>query len=316
MPVSTPEPTVWAVSDGTPGMATQVVGLAERVGLPFTVRRVQPGALWRRLIPGAGPVRRAGLEPPWPRLLIATGRRTVAPVLAVARQGGGATFTVQIQNPRVDPARFGLVVAPRHDGLSGPNVIATLGSMHGITPAKLAAGAGTLAPWIEDLPRPRVAVLLGGTNDGYRFGPTAARRLGIKLARLIREAGGSLMVTGSRRTDPAALTLLVAMLAEVPHIVWDGRPPNPYLGYLGSADMVVVTADSVNMTTEAAATGKPVLVAGLPVYEPKFQRFHDGMMAGGHTRPLKGPLVPWPAVALDETGAVAAEIRRRLGLSD
>ncbi|MGH6719057.1 MAG: mitochondrial fission ELM1 family protein [Alphaproteobacteria bacterium] len=295
-------------------MANQVVGLAERIGLPFTVKRLDATPFWRRLFPGSQSARWAGLDPPWPRLLIASGRRSVRPVLAVARASGAATFTVQIQDPRVAPSRFGLVVAPRHDGLSGPNVIATLGSMHGITPAKLAAAAAEFAPLVADLPRPRVAVLLGGTNDGHQFGPTAARRLGVRLANLIRAAHGSLMVTGSWRTDPAALTLFVAMLAEVPHVVWDGRPPNPYLGYLGSADMVVVTADSVNMTTESCATGKPVLVAGLPTYEPKFRRFHDGMIAAGHTRPLKGPLAPWPAVPLDETGAVAIEIRRRLGL--
>ena len=42
---------------------------------------------------------------------------------------GGKTFTVQILDPRIDPTLFDAVVAPRHDGLEGPNVIRTLGAL-------------------------------------------------------------------------------------------------------------------------------------------------------------------------------------------
>jgi hypothetical protein len=41
---------------------------------------------------------------------------------------------------------------------------------------------------------------------------------------------------------------------------WNGADDgeNPYRGYLAAADRIVVTPDSVNMLSEACATGKPV----------------------------------------------------------
>ena len=46
---------------------------------------------------------------------------------------------------RVRPDRFDLVVAPRHDGLGGANVISTRGALNRVTPARLAAAAPQFA---------------------------------------------------------------------------------------------------------------------------------------------------------------------------
>jgi len=307
------EPACWVVTDGTAGMMSQAVGLAERVGLPFTTKIVVPRAPLRWLPPGLWPrslALGASLAPPWPRLLIATGRLAVAPALAVAR--AGATFTVQIQDPRVAPERFGLVVAPEHDWIRGSNVIATLGALHGVTEAKLAAARAGAS--FDHLPRPRVAVPVGGANRAYRFGPAEARSLGRALADLARDGGAGLMVTSSRRTGAAQVAALAAALAGVPSTIWDGRPPNPYLGFLAHADAIVVTADSVNMVSEALATGAPVHVAALPGGSAKFRRFHETLVRRGYTRPFAGALETWRYQPLDETGRVAAVVRERLGI--
>lgn len=306
------------VTDGTPGMENQGVGLAGAVGLPFETRRVAAPALWRWLPPLAWPglaaLAAGGLGPPWPRLLIASGRLSVAPALAVARASGGATFTVQIQDPHVDPARFGLVIAPRHDRLAGANVVETLGSLHGVTAARLAAARAAMAAPAA-LPAPRFAVLVGGANRVFRFGVAEARALGRRLAALAVTAGGSLLITPSRRTGQAQTEALAEAVASVPGIVWDGAGPNPYLAFLAWADAIVVTADSVNMTTEALATGKPVHVAALPGGSAKFRRFHDALAAGGYTRPLGDRLETWSYPPLEETARVAAIVRERLGVA-
>jgi mitochondrial fission protein ELM1 len=98
----------------------------------------------------------------------------------------------------------------------------------------------------------------------------------------------------------------------VPAVFWDGRGDNPYLGYLGLADALIVTVDSVTMISEAAATGKPVHVAELEGGSAKFRRFHAGMREGGITRPFAGRIEDWSYPPLDETGRVAAEVKRRL----
>lgn len=315
---STPD-TCWVMTDGKAGMEVQCVGLAEALGFEPRVKRIQVTKPWRwlppRLVPdplGAIGPKRDRLAPPWPEMLIASGRQTVAPSMAIRHASGGRTFTVQIQNPVVDPARFDLVVAPRHDRLTGPNVIQTIGGLNRITEARLRAAAAKFGPAFAHLPRPLIAVALGGSNRVYRFTRAIARRLGEDLARLCRAEGVGLLITASRRTDPSIVALLRAALNGCAAEIWDGEGENPYLGYLGLAEAFVVTGDSVNMVCEAATTGKPVYVVELAGGSAKFARFHQALREAGATRPFAGRLEHWSYPPLHDTEATAAEIRRRL----
>jgi mitochondrial fission protein ELM1 len=313
------ERTCWVVSDGRPGNENQCLGVAEAVGLPITVKRVHPRAPWRWLPPPLcfGALGSLGpdsdpLAPPWPDLLIAAGRQSVALSDAVRRAAKGATFTVQIFKPGMALNRFDLVVAPQHDQLDGANVIATRGSLNRITPQRLADEAEKIRGRLGHLPRPLVAVLIGGSNDCYRFDEDVARDLASHLAGLCRDSGAGLAVTTSRRTGEANERILRQALAGLPAEVWDGAGDNPYFGYLGLADAIVVTGDSVNMVSEACATGKPVHVVELPGGNEKFNRFHAALRQDGLTRAFTGRLEQWTYPPLDDTAMVAAEIKRRM----
>ena len=85
----------------------------------------------------------------------------------------------------------------------------------------------------------------------------------------------------------------------------------PYYGWLGLADAIVVTSDSVSMASEACFTGKPVFVVDLPGGAPKFRAFHAGLRDAGFTRPYAGRLERWSYQPLDDTGLDADEVRRR-----
>lgn len=297
------------MTDGKPGMENQCLGLAEALGLAPDVRRVHPRAPWRWLPPHlwVAPLRAVdGLTPPWPDLLIATGRQTVAPALAI-KASSPQTFAVQIQDPVFGRGRFDLIAVPEHDGVSGSNVATTLGALHRVTPARLAEAADRFRAMLAPLPRPHVAVLLGGTNKQYRFTEERARTLATGLARL----PGGLAVTPSRRTDPAALDIIRAALAQKPAVIWDGSGENPYFGFLALADAIVATGDSVSMVSEACATGKPVYVFDLAGRSRKFERFHRALRERGFARPFDGTLADWRYTPLDDTGRVAAEVRRR-----
>lgn len=312
------KPLVWAIHDGKAGMANQVVGLAEATGWAFVEKRLAIRAPWRHLVPPLWvlPLMAAGtagdrLAPPWPDLLIATGRNSVAPARAVKHASGGRTFWVQIQDPRFSRQEVDLLIVPTHDRVTGPNVVVTLGAVHRVTPAGLAAGAARFAPLLAHLPRPLVAVLLGGDNRVYRLADTGAAALADQLAGLARQGFG-LAVTPSRRTGPALRRALAERLNARTAYVWDGTGENPYFGLLGLADAVIVTADSVNMVSEAAATGKPVHVAPLEGGSAKFTRFHQAMAEAGITRPFRGTIERWTYDAPDEAARAAALIRDRL----
>jgi len=311
--------TCWVVTDGTPGMENQCLGLAQALEVTPVVKRVRNRAPWRHLPPrlwlapltAPGP-RGDRIRPPWPDLLIGSGRQSVALSIAVRKASGGRTFTVQIQNPDVNLRHFDLVAAPLHDRLSGENVVSTRGSLHGVTPACLEAAARRFAPALAHLPRPLVAVLVGGDNKVFRLTQERTWELATRLAALCRRYGAGLAVTPSRRTGAANEALLRQGLAQVSTVFWDGSGANPYLGYLALADAIVVTCDSVNMVSEACATGKPVFVFDLEGGSGKFRRFHRRLRADGLTRPFTGTLETWDYAPLDDTARVAAEVRRRL----
>jgi hypothetical protein len=214
----------------------------------------------------------------------------------------------------MDIGRFDLIVANRHDELTGPNVILTRTALHRVTPERLAAAAELWADCLASLPRPLVAVLLGGSNGRYRLDAAAGAKLAGDLAEMMRRDNVGVMVTPSRRTDPAATAVIAAAIAPLGGRVWDGTGDNPYFGMLALADLIVVTQDSVSMISEAAATNAPVLVAALPGRSRRQGLFLKLMCDEGRVRLFDGRFSPWPVTPMNDTPEAAAAMRRRLGL--
>ena len=306
----------WVLTEGIAGTENQCLGLAEAMGETPQVKRAAPAAPWRHLPAswltpplqalneGSDP-----LLPPWPALLIAGGRKAVGLALKLRRTA--RCFTVCVQDPRVPPERFDLVVSPRHDRLSGSNVVATRTALHRVTPARLAAARQQFAPSLEKLPRPLVAVLVGGASRRHRFEPSDGAALGRALAAMAADAGAGLAVTASRRTPPASMEALTESLDDTPMQLWRGDGENPYFGYLAVADAIVVTGDSVSMTSEACATGKPVYVAGMRGRGSKrIDRFFHGLAEDRLIAPFTGRIDDWaPRAPLDETARAADIVR-------
>jgi uncharacterized protein len=317
----TPKPSCWIISDGRPGMVNQCLGLAEALGLEPVVKKVNLRSPWRQLSPLFLRVGKRWslhtqsdhIDPPWPDILIGTGRHSVLASLRV-RQHSPRTFRVQVQNPAIALDLFDYVIAPRHDGLEAANVLSTRGSLHRITQATLDQGCERWRTTYAPLPQPRVAVLIGGPNGAYKMGPEDTYNLAQQLSALVKNHGAGLMVTASFRTGAQNEAILRQALEGPGVSFWDGKGDNPYFGLLGLADAIITTPDSVNMVSEAASTGKPVYVAMLPGGSAKFDAFHRSLLDEGVTRIFKGNLEQWQYQPLNDTLIAANEIRRRSGL--
>lgn len=311
----------WILTNGMAGFEAQALGVAEALGLSPEVKRVSPSAPWRWLAPHGPAARDDEIAAPWPDLLIASGRQAIPYARAIRKRSGGRTFTVVLQDPRVSPEHFDLVWTPAHDRLQGPNVISSLVSPHRLTQLKLASEATRIVADIAALPRPRVAVLLGGSNAVYTLSEEAAAAIGDQLAALADQHGAGLMVTPSRRTGETQTAIIRDKLKDKPAIIWDGKSDNPYFGFLGQADAVIVTCDSVNMVGEAAFTGKPVHVIELAAQgsrskQAKFRRFLDGMYESGAARPFAmnegWKLEVWEYEPLNATHDIADAIAKMI----
>lgn len=318
---------IWVVSDGRIGMENQALGLAEAVQrltpADISIRRLR----WRKLfdrLPSAlktawmldlssDPTEPAAGEA-WPDLWIATGRAAL-PMSARARAAsGGKTFVVQTQDPRWRNSAYDLIVAPEHDRVKGPNVLSITGSPHRVTHDRLAKGAEAFAETLEPLPRPRVAVLVGGRSRAFDLPEAHGAQLAGRIVDAVKSAGGSVMLTFSRRTPDAARLAMAERLDGLPGLIWDGEGPNPYFAFLHFADHILVTEDSANMAAEAASTGKPVHVLPMIALKPadKFARLHADLRQRGAARPFDGSLESWSYAPLEETERAARAVLDRL----
>ena len=318
---------VWAVTDGRAGIEAQALGLADaiarihpadvavkRIGWPDWMRRAPT-----RLIPplrGLLAVGAEALAAPWPDLWIGNGRASIPLSIGVRRWSGGGSFVVQLQDPLRDPHRFDLVCPPRHDGCSGPNVFAITGTPHGVTPARLAGGLEPYQADLARLPRPHIVALIGGRSKAFDLSAARAHRLASQIGEAVRASGGSLLMTFSRRTPPAAEARLRAALAPLPGMIWNGEGANPYFAFLATADFILVTEDSANMPTEAAATGRPVYLLAMDGAQARKQRFHAELAELGVARRFEGRLETWSYPPLQETDRLAVEVLRRMAERD
>ena len=318
-------PLVWALVDDRAGNRSQCLGVAEALGFPYAVKTLHyrklaglPNALVGASFKGLDRKSRAQLAPPWPDVVIAAGRRTAPVARKIGRLSGGRCFLVQLMHPGAGAAEFGLIAQPRHDRKrAGGNVLAVTGSPHGLTAATLEAAADRWRADFASLPKPRIALIVGGSTRRRKFTPAMARELGRRASRMASRAGGSLLVTTSRRTGGATDDLLAVVKAPNRVFRWGGDDggENPYVGYIALADAVIVTGDSASMCSEACATRAPVYIFAPPALTvPKHARLHEQLYAEGYARPLRGALEAWSHPPLNAASEVAAEIRRRLGV--
>lgn len=261
-------PRVWVISGYRAGERHQVIALAEALGWPFEIRdiahnRLAPlvGLLRRRSFHGIDQKSSAPIEPPWPDLVISAGMRNEPIVRAIRQRSSNQTRLVHIGRTWAHPANFDLVVTtPQYRVPAHPKVLQNLLTLHRVTPERLRQAAEQGSTELADLPSPYIAVVVGGSSGSMDFRPHEALALAQHCCALARRLGGSLLVTTSARTSPAAAQALSDTL-DIPHRFYRWQaddPANPYFAWLGLADQIVVTSDSIAMLSEACATGKPV----------------------------------------------------------
>ncbi|MDF3064145.1 MAG: nucleoside-diphosphate sugar epimerase [Microvirga sp.] len=308
----------WIVTDGKAGDELQCLAVAEALGITPEIRRIGPRAPFWWLTP-YGPIdirdrpsrRGSPIAPPFPDLLIGSGRRAVPYVRKVKRASRGRTFTVFLKDPVTGPRTADLIWVPEHDKLRGPNIVTTITPPHRVSPERLAAARAEPDPRLASLARPRVAVLAGGASKHYPFHAEDAARFLAGLTRLAA-TGVGLMATTSRRTPEALRDGLASLVARHGGFLWDGKGQNPYIALLALADAIVVTADSYNMVGEAAATGAPILVFEPSGGHPKLRAFLEDLERHGAVKRFEGRLEAFRYEPLDSTPTIAEAVREGL----
>lgn len=268
------EPSVWILEGLRTGDNTQLRRLSEALGWPverkplkFNKLHVLPNFVLGASCINLRSESRRSLAPPWPDLVIAFGKRSASTARRIKKKSGGRTRLIHLGRPWARFDAFDLVVTtPQYRLPARENVQHNRLPLTFVTRKTLAQRREAIEQRFEDLPRPRVALVIGGDSWSYTFGPDTARRLGESASRGVRETDGALLVVTSPRTARRSADALFAAI-DAPHCAhrYDaGQRVNPYVDYLAVADEILVTGDSASMIADAVATGRPVEIIDLP----------------------------------------------------
>lgn len=315
------KPLVWILTEGLIGTENQCLGVAECLGdIDLEVKRITLKQPWAALSPWLGfEYHRTFLpflEPPWPDILITSGRKSIAASRFIKKQSKGKTYTIQIQDPRINPRQFDLVALPAHDPTRGQNVIVTAANPNRITPQLLESARkqfeSTLGNWLKSKPASRIAILIGGSTKTFTIGETDIHNLIQKIRPLQNDH--ALMITTSRRTGAENSQHLRTALKHPNVFFWDEQSPNPYHAMLAYADVIMATNDSTSMLSEGATTGKPVYVLPLANLSRRQAILVENIAKEGALRSFDGKIEHWNYAPLADSRKIAAAIREKSGL--
>jgi len=210
-------------------------------------------------------------------LIISCGAST-APV-NVLLSADNLAKSVVIMNPTPIPIRkFSLAFVPVHDHVPRrANMVRTFGALTTVSDGELAEARERLrthprfrafSPTQQD--RPVVAVFLGGDTPEYQLTSSFTEALLRQVLTVCEERDGVCLVTTSRRTPSEVERLVADRLEKHPRcrlllLASRHQLDGTVEGMLGWAHVVVVTGESISMVSEAAASGKYVIVVEPPL---------------------------------------------------
>ena len=263
-----PTPRVWVLLGEGAGGNAQMLRLADALGWPYLAKQMRynplnylPNPLLGASIRTLDKRRSDPLTPPWPDLVIAASRRSAPVARWIKAQSKGHTRLVHLLHAQAPLHHFDLIVTlPQFRVPDAPNVLRNTLPLNTLDEAHLQQAGERWREVFAHLPRPWIALLVGGDSSSYRLDADTAARLGASANRAAEQAGGSVLVTTSPRT-PAAATSAIFDAIRRPAYRYRWQPDdddNPYAGFLALADQFIVTGDSASLPAEACATGRPV----------------------------------------------------------
>lgn len=313
--------TIWTISEKSPGHDSQSRGLADAIARhepadihEATARLTAPGFIrpaLRRLMGASGhPL------PDWilvrthetsfpenappPDLVIASGGKSALGARTIATRHN-AQLVYSGEQKRFPDSWFDAIVSPV-PGDARPNAIESVLIPTTVTPETVERAA-------DEYQRPEGnlrAMVIGGSSRSHRYTDDDWRDLANGMNTISAHEGVRWLVTTSRRTGAPAERLLREALddaAIADSVWWADKPRRVLHAFLGSADAVCVTQDSVTMVTEAVASGRPTIAVRprdvrfptgsfLPPYFDRLERLN--LIARAQTDELASTSVPTP----------------------
>ena len=299
---------IWAVTDGSQGMISQVMGLSKQISSNITEIKTDLIFPWNKIQPGLLPTYKWIFKNKFPinnepDILISCGRKSVYFSL-FCKKKYQKLINIHIQNPKISSKNFNYVISPNHDKLIGNNVLNSVGALH-----YLKKNDGISNPKL-------VTCIIGGNNQHYHFSDKEANELCDKLLAIKKNKKDiELNIITSRRTSNLVKKILIKKLNKIAKI-WTGDGKNPYKECIQSSSFFIVTSDSTSMISEAAISGKPIYIYHLSFKRKskRIENFHREFSELGITKDIRNinHLKNWTYNSLNESERIANIIKKKI----
>jgi len=308
---------IWVITDGSEGMISQVLGLAQQFSSNITKINTKVLFPWSKLQPGFLPIfswiffNKLDFSST-PDMVISCGRKSVYLSLFLKKKFNNL-ISIHIQNPKINFRSFDYIIAPNHDGIKGDNVIPSIGALHKFTNSII---HNEIDSNFKLPTKKLISIIVGGENNHYQFSDKEANKLFNKI-RHIKKTNPEyqLLIIGSRRTKKEINKVLEKNLKDIAYI-WNNDDRNPYTFALKNSDFFIVTSDSTSMISECAFTGKPIFIFHLPFKRKskRIENFHQEFTKLNITKELFDDLElkSWNYTSLNEAERIASILKKRI----
>jgi len=209
-------------------------------------------------------------------IVISCGSSVAAVNYVVSRENRAKSIVI-MRPSLLGLSRFDLVVIPRHDRPpERKNVVATEGSLNLIDGAYLKEQAERLrqSSSHQVIKSPgvgfNIGLLIGGDTKDFYLDKELLKTTIAQVKTVAEKADAAVLITTSRRTNAAAEQLVKDEFKGYPRcrlmvIASEDNPAYAVGGILGVSRVVVISPESTSMISEAASSGRYVVVFNAPV---------------------------------------------------
>jgi hypothetical protein len=164
--------------------------------------------------------------------------------------------------------------------------------------------------------RRRLAVFVGGENKHFALAGERFTSAIAPIRDIARSGAAEVEIVLSRRTSSRTEKIIRKTFADTPVTVHGREDSDRYRALLGTADVFVVTPDSVTMLSEVCLTGKSVFALDLetlPGSDGEGERLVEAMVERDVVCQFKGDIESFsPRERLDEAARVAPLVADRI----
>lgn len=223
-----------------------------------------------------------------PDLIISCGRVTAPFSLLIKKML--SCKIIHILKPYILYKEFDLIILPKHDNFPKlPNIIHTHTALVNESNFKIAhkkkmAFSYAKIPYSKEI----VTILIGGPLGNGTFRVNDSLKL-INYLKQNKKKSRFYCFLFSRRTSEDIKNIFRQNFRKM-SFIWDEIEPNPYWFCLGLSKYIIVTGDSISMTSESIASQKNIFVFMPKKLRPKIKKFQDSLFREKITREYNGDL--------------------------